>query len=552
MFEPGPFDAVPPAYGVAARALAGTVELRLNDAGGRGRPVAVVLLPVAHVGERLHALVGGAATPPPYTAQQVRAIAHRIDRTEGHNTAPFEFVSSRADWLQQGHTERWPFEHAFVLALLLYPAAAGDRSDARPESAAAASAGIAPDGWSAVADAVNHCLQHHLIHSLRGGLVTVGRPAAAGRDADAPVTFTLASCHYPSDIFDRMPDDALVTGPADASMLALARLLEAQDAPTLLVFAGDQVYVDPTAGAFDPKIADAKYRLPYERRGESRGVQEALQRLDTTLMMVADDHEINDNWDRDEPDGQEMLALGVAAFRTYQRFGAGPGLLWHETTHRGLPFFAGDTRTQRDGRTTGNHGSRRIMCPNQFKALRDWLTRAEHASLPKFVVTPSALLPRRLAVARDPLCAVHSDAWDGYPASLHDLLSFACDHEVKGLVFLSGDEHVSSLVRADVTHIASGRRCTLHSVHSSALYAPYPFANSIPEDFAGNEVFLFPDACAGPYRCSVQATFVPGDGFAVLRVETASSRPTLDVTFHRPSARDARDATVHLLAPLGR
>ena len=58
-------------------------------------------------------------------------------------------------------------------------------------------------------------------------------------------------------------------------------------------------------------------------------------------------------------------------------------------------------------------------------------------------------------------------------------------------------------------------------MHSSALYAPYPFANSISADFADEEAFEFDiTAPATPirrYQCTVKTCFPPAlSGYAIL------------------------------------
>ncbi len=65
--------------------------------------------------------------------------------------------------------------------------------------------------------------------------------------------------------------------------------------PRFAVFAGDQVYVDPTAGLYDPASEDDRYRLPYEAWLRQRNVRNALRRIPS--FMLLDDHEIDDNWE---------------------------------------------------------------------------------------------------------------------------------------------------------------------------------------------------------------------------------------------------------------
>jgi len=184
------------------------------------------------------------------------------------------------------------------------------------------------------------------------------------------------------------------------------------------------------------------------------------------------------------------------------------------------------------------------MRPDQFQKLCKWLAAARFAASPKFVMTASALLPRRLTVGQQPASALASDAWEGYPLSLHSLLRFLCDNQIKGLVFLSGDEHVSSVTEARVTCLKTGAVCTLHSIHSSGLFSPYPFANGSPDDFIANDGFEFKLPCGAggirEYRCEVETKFFPGDGFALATAQSNSLGWFLDVEFYgaaRPKPR---------------
>jgi len=81
-----------------------------------------------------------------------------------------------------------------------------------------------------------------------------------------------------------------------------------------------------------------------------------------------------------------------------------------------------------------------------------------------------------------------------------------------------------------------GKVVTIHSIHSSALYAPYSFANSSEEDFASPDDFEFDHGAGASMRrfvCRVQ-TFFPhsGDGFTIIRpYRTGASSWRLDVEF---------------------
>ena len=399
--------------------------------------------------------------------------------------------------------------------------------------------------------------------------------AAVAPAAAQPFTFALASCQYPAGLVDGTPQDwvpggSRLLGPADASMLRLARRLDDlayPGRPSLLVLAGDQIYADATAGLFDPRAgstprtlgttvreAEDWLRIPYQSWYGSVGPQSVLGRLPSRMML--DDHEIDDNW---EPlpgnappaataHNQALREAGRQAYQRYQRNLPGAKLLqvlWHDYRHRDIRFFLADTRTERGARSAAMDARvPRIIGCLQAARLTSWL--AVEPERPAFFVSPSMLLPRRRGSFDDSRRrssidgprrypsdglprlrgALQSDAWCGYPSSLHALLALLWRLGRSNLVFLSGDEHLSSVVKATITRLDDGqpaRSVTLHSVHSSALYAPYPFANAVPEEFAVNDAWDFVDpddpapvpAC---YHCQVEpcCAWAPGDGFALL------------------------------------
>ena len=77
--------------------------------------------------------------------------------------------------------------------------------------------------------------------------------------------FALASCQYPADMTDGAPGDhGGLGGPANASLLRLSKKLTPNipgESPSLLVMAGDQIYVDATAGLFDARTQSDRLRL---------------------------------------------------------------------------------------------------------------------------------------------------------------------------------------------------------------------------------------------------------------------------------------------------
>lgn len=358
------------------------------------------------------------------------------------------------------------------------------------------------------------------------------------------LTFVLASCQYPAGLLDQTI--------AEASFLRLKKRLAhpaSRAMPKRLLLVGDTIYADATAGLFDPTAQYDRYNRRYDdlHTDTFSDVKKELQPL-----VMLDDHEIEDNWEPIEGDDtpRKTLAEALEAYREPGRF-SGPepdgNSLWFRIQIEGFPFFMADTRTERSPRTAKNVEAAEIMSETQFKALLEWLDVHAEMDLPKFIASPAILLPRRLraTLGSHPASALRSDAWDGYPRSLHRLLAHIADRNIRNVVFLSGDEHLSCVASAWLRSPKSPGPTLIVSVHSSALYAPFPFANSIPEDLAGDETFHFRQY-DDEYSCRVETQFAaPGDGFAVLRTlkDPVSGKWKLCCRFdrdHRVSAAPRR------------
>jgi hypothetical protein len=373
--------------------------------------------------------------------------------------------------------------------------------------------------------------------ALRRALIEVRgeTPAQA-----AEITFAVASCQYPAGLLDARV--------ADASYARLARRLDQPGAPQCLLLLGDQIYVDESAGLFDPRATADRFLARYEALYRSEAARDVFRRLAAYTML--DDHEIEDNWEpqRDCGRADPILDGGRRAYLEFQRRAGPPARspaadsthpLWYEFARHGFPFFMADTRTERERRTAANVARARIMSRTQFEALLDWLARCDPA-IPKFIASPSNFLPRHLRVVRHPANALRSDAWDGYPYSFQRLLAYIAARQIRNVVFLSGDEHISCVARA-VVRANGGPPVTLLSVHSSALHAPFPFANATEADFAAAEPFAFdlPNGKAedfrwgGSYTCEVTSEFAPGDGFAVLRFFERNGKWAMECEFDR-------------------
>jgi hypothetical protein len=371
------------------------------------------------------------------------------------------------------------------------------------------------------------------------------------------LSFLLAACQYPPGVLDHSPealerpDSASPAEAALARMVAFCRRTPAGRAMSLLLLAGDEIYADASSGLFDPNNRVDRYAKPYMAFKSS--VIRHLPPSVAKVVHVPDDQEIEDNWEpiAEAADPLGPLYAGARQAAWTHRWDPRPGPVeparfWHAFDWRGAAFFIGDSRLERQPRRVDRWREAQLISPAQRDALYQWLD--DRRDRPRFVVTSALVLPRRLATREYAASALRSDAWDGFPASLHGLLGELWARRAKGVVFLSGDEHRSGFVSARIEPAeGDGHAVTLHSIHSSGLFTPWTFAVTRAEDFAAPEVFNFPGPGGRLLRCTVSAwADHPGNGFAALRLRGGQ----LELWFDRADA--ALHATGELPAPHGR
>jgi cholesterol oxidase len=365
-----------------------------------------------------------------------------------------------------------------------------------------------------------------------------------------PVRLVVASCRYPAGIIDaasQLPangkereDHSNVwrPGPADLGDERLA-----SSKPDMLWLVGDQIYADPTVGLFDPVLNDMHtHRASYRQWLSHLTVQRTLN--GPLWMSLPDDHEFANNWAPYSgrwPAMQAEQALRFqAGWSAIQQHVSGP--MPHSATRAfrfdGLACLMLDTRTQRERRDMSNVTSARICSSADWSTLSDFIQTHGAQSHPKVIASPAMLLPRRRTSVGPEGSPLGSDAWDGYPASLHALLSLLWQAQAQEVWFVSGDEHLASecTIELFLAQAPDGPRLKLRTVHSGALYAPYPFANSRVDDFQVNETF---EVQGGPLglMCQVQTEF-----------DTTGRRGPFALQCHPPAPGQARwDVSVEWL-----
>jgi len=393
-----------------------------------------------------------------------------------------------------------------------------------------------------------------------------------------PTELILGSCQFPPDVFRNRA--------AYRTKTRLTSYIESRKAETepvaefALLMAGDSIYADATAGLFDPVNEIDRFKKAYEK------IQESYQEqfLSTTGIVrcsTIDDHEIIDNWDPLSPTtnhtdhdaadferNENMMLQGKRYFiEDTQIPGEDPSSyfgnnkeaisnavksynLWKAVDVASAPIFLMDTRTDRESRTLQNLDDAAMISVEQFDDLTDWLENQHELDRncpnqyprPKFILCGSMPLPRtRRVVAAvasdgkeeiaDKSYQLGSDSWDGFPATLTNVLAKIADIGIKNVFFLSGDAHIPCLANAQIKCPHAKSELTVGSIHAAPFYAPLPFANAKVRDFVTEDHLHF-NLRDCQYDVFTRAEFPrTGDGFvAINNRDTEIGK--LHVSFH--------------------
>jgi choline dehydrogenase-like flavoprotein len=362
------------------------------------------------------------------------------------------------------------------------------------------------------------------------------------------LSFALASCQYPPGLLDR--------GPAQASLRRLLADAAATDGPQFLLLAGDQVYADATAGVFEagatavsgPKHLAARFDRTYELNWALPAFRRLVSRLPVFPML--DDHEVRDNWQGQEAQAsREELQEQQEALRAFERFqqvlvsdrvrlAPATGSFSYRIQPAGVPLFVLDTRTRRTPRTSANIETASILPHEDLDALIEAL-RAAPADVVKLVLTPVPLLPPERLVRDAPAERLRSDTWSGFPASAGTLLAAIRDHDIRRVVLLAGDSHLSSVTSFEFAD-RQGHRVV--AIVSSGTYAPWPFANQRPDDFVLQGPVTL-GASAGPSVAGRMALHAlsAADGYAVVQLRSVPESSGVELLV---SLRSGEGATI--------
>jgi alkaline phosphatase D len=212
----------------------------------------------------------------------------------------------------------------------------------------------------------------------------------------------------------------------------------AADRPDVVLWLGDNNYFEDgdsthPADWSDPDLMAFKY-------AELRALP-TLQPLLRQAIHYAiwDDHDYADGEpDRSFPLRHEVSRL-FESFWANPSYGAGPGEdgIYSSVVLGDVELFLTDDRFFRDPEEDPNIPGKAMLGPEQFRWLEERLA-ASQARLKVVVVGVQVLADYH-----------EYDGWLNYPHERAELMQWIRDQRIEGVVFVSGDRHLSELMRDD-------------------------------------------------------------------------------------------------------
>ncbi|WNF56208.1 alkaline phosphatase D family protein [Pseudomonas sp. SG20052] len=349
--------------------------------------------------------------------------------------------------------------------------------------------------------------------------------------ANTPRAYIVGSCRYL-----RMTA-GIPSAPhlGDRIFASITELVQQAEPPiSAMLMTGDQIYVDDLnviAPDREYKEILSKYRAAFSQPNIARLMS------NTSIYMILDDHEIEDNWPTNESKADAYLYKNaMAAYEIYQAsHSPAHDLLpsgqvsrkleqyWYQFAEGDIEWFVTDSRTRRNL----SPNDRRILDDEQEQALCKWLIHSP--ARVKFVVTSVMFYPDRKLNG--------DDAWKAFPEQRLRLLETIRTHRIKNVIFVSGDVHGSLTSR--LTH-SEDPDFDVHTIVSS------PLCNSKLLPYASESTFILNQAlartAAGDYRHELTSKVVSEDNFAHLVVD----REQIQVSYHDRNGRRLQSINIPL------
>ena len=278
--------------------------------------------------------------------------------------------------------------------------------------------------------------------------------------------------------------------------------------PDLMIMTGDQVYCDHEEGSIvstNPAKTIEEYYDNYYRAYQ----QPYFSKLGSKIpfFMSMDDHEIKNDWHMDMimntyngyTDNRVHYENGVKSYLAYQaslssvisnvtdiennldklsnvsyEISIEEGESPYEDTTKGLfykyshgpaKFFSLDVRAER----YMGQFSPQMIGEMQKQALEEWLLENRDDEYVKFIITAVPMFPDTKNVFFYPFGAPE-DKWGGFCEQRIEILDFIRTNNIRKVVFVSGDVHVSLFS----TLLYNNQDIGVYSIISSGLSWPVP------------------------------------------------------------------------------
>ena len=289
----------------------------------------------------------------------------------------------------------------------------------------------------------------------------------AATDSNQPRSFVFGSCRYLLRLFG----DSLFDDRGDKTFRSILQQIDAGKSTDALIMVGDQIYADDLNFIAPDQRIDEFFKR-YQEAFSQPYIRQLMAQVPT--YMTLDDHEIEDNWPSkaSEKDWVTLFPVAIHAYTTYQlshsplfelsqdksKIIGTPTKLWYTFSDGCCDFFITDTRTERY--LSDVEAERQIISSQQMEGLKNWLTNDSGKT--KFIASSVPFFPD--SKTKD------SDKWSGFLCQRTELIDFIFNHQIKPVIFLSGDVHCSmsaELICEEEPHFK------IISIVSSSFFWPY-------------------------------------------------------------------------------
>ena len=226
--------------------------------------------------------------------------------------------------------------------------------------------------------------------------------------------------------------------------------------------------------------------------------------------MILDDHEVQNAFPAKGP--KNWRGEAGEAYRAFQHsHNPQTGHYYYSfDLNRNARVFVMDVRTERIIRASRARGvSSQVISPEQLQALTDWLEAGAAGNAIHFVVSSG------------PVFGYKDDTWGAFPDQQIELLDLLAKY--RRVVFLSGDVHHSSVMRATMTANNRGQARTIYQIVSSPLVWDGGLVRKLYK-WAGKLSFKVSASPQAKWTFSLEAGCKPcfDDNYVHLKVENNS------------------------------